>query len=186
MSSEGAERISIEVPSEVLRRVERLLAGRQQLGEAGDLDALYEEAFARGLLLLEVEHNKARKEAEARRLNLDETPIPDDEARQAFARETGEVTFGTRRFDEDRRGGRPATTGRRADDHEKARRAFVGKVLDLLDEGVEDAEVARRMNDEGFTTSRGEKWTADGIAQLAKLERQKQKRNVWTPPSLKR
>jgi hypothetical protein len=159
-------RVSVPVSLAVLARVETLANSSD--GEPLDKGELLARAIELGLTELE-----------------NEPEVPRGERAMVYQRE-GHLSFGSRRESDDRRHGlREAQVGRRETDRTRSRKAFVEQVLDLVDDGLEYAQIAERLNEHGVTTSRGQAWSGTAIGQVVRTEQAKRRRSAWRPKSLK-
>ena len=159
--------MSVPVTLDVLARVDALVKAAPP-GERPDKATLLSHAIELGLS--EMEHAPP--------------DVGRGESSMVYQRE-GHLSFGTRSTEEDRRVEPRGPVGRRDDDRRQARKAFVERVLRLVDQGHEYGDIAQQLNDEGVTTSRGQPWSGVAIKQVVRTEKAKRARQAWSPKSLK-
>lgn len=171
-------RVSVPISMELLARVEALqgLLTHPKRNKS----QLLAEALERGVAALESEAEVERAKVAARQAEVAATPVTSEETGKVVVRH-GKLAFGTRKDAERRGGERGLNAGRRAEDRRRARRAFVERVFEMIAGGCTHQEVADRLNDEGFTTARGNPWSGRAIGQLVRVEREKRAREAWVP-----
>ena len=91
---------------------------------------------------------------------------------------------GSRSGVERRQGDRGLRPGRRYEDHQKVRREFIDRILEMRIQGCSPRSIAHILNDEGLETEAQKVWTAAAIEQLLAVEDAKRARDAWRPPSL--
>ncbi len=170
-------RVSVPISMEALARVEAL----QAAGRKRSKSQLMAHALELGLAQLESEAEVERERQAARLAQVAATPVSSTEGGKVVVRH-GKLAFGSRRDSDARReDDRGLASGRRANDRQRARRAFVERVFEMIAGGCSHEEVAERLNDEGFTTARGNAWSGRAIGQLVRVEREKRARSAWVP-----
>lgn len=182
-NAERMVRIQLEIPLSLVARIDALHRAAPA-ADAADKAALYLDAFDRGVAALESgDVITAVSRPEARRDSASRDSAPWDSASRA---EPARVVLRGDRFVADarqtperREAPRSVDDGRRTQDHQRARRAFVDDVMARVDDGGTPAAIADALNAEGRRTARGNPWTETHVEQLVHRERARRVRDTW-------
>ena len=112
---------------------------------------------------------------------MTDNEIPESE-RERYVQRGEKLTRGSRSGEERRLAERGLQPGRRYEDHQKARREFIDRILDMRVQGCSARTTANILNDDAIETAGGQKWTEEAIQQLLDTEDSRRARDAWRPP----
>lgn len=177
-NAERMVRIQLEIPLSLVARIDAL---HRAAPEAVDKATMYLDALDRGVAALEsgdIITAVNRAAPDAREPYADRArPDGSDPARVVLRGDR--FVADARRADDRRDAPRSIEAGRRADDHQRARRAVIDDVMGRVDGGDTPASIADALNAEGRRTARGNPWTPANVEQLIHRERARRVRDTW-------
>jgi hypothetical protein len=111
---------------------------------------------------------------------MSENENPESETRR-YVQRGDKLAHGSRSGAERRHAERGLRPGRRYEDHQRARREFIDRILDMRIQGCSAHTTANILNDEAIETAEGKEWTKEAIQQLLDTEDSRRARDAWRP-----